>query len=227
MSDVFTRLVSRAWDAEPRVRPQIASRFAPRPPALPVEEREVEVAWAGAPNERQEPTMANAPWTNDAPDPLRVDSPRPAAPVPLEDPPRRARVEASEPPARSPPPVTLERTLERIFGPPVERTRVVETAPAPVAAPPPSLRAADVARLRPAAPSRPDATASAAARPPGAAVERALAQPPAGLPPIHVSIGRIDVRATAVAAAPAAPARSGRHTPLGLDDYLRRRTEER
>jgi hypothetical protein len=54
-----------------------------------------------------------------------------------------------------------------------------------------------------------------------AAIPPAVAAPPPPEPTIHVTIGRVEVRATPPAAAdapaPAAPA------VVGLDDYLRRR----
>ncbi len=228
MTDVFTRLVSRAWDTQPRVRPQLAPRFAPRTAAFPLEEIEQEVgAPRGEPLDRVEPRAPIVPSmpretpqfeerrhlqaADVAPDAKFSPSPPPLDAAVLEE--------------RDATPLTLERTIERIFQSSVERTRVVDAAP-PVLAPPPSLRPVDVAILRPSEPRR-------------ASVDVPPLRPRASTPlsdssqsstkshdPIHVSIGRIDVRATA-APARVAPASRPKVGPVPLDEYLRRRNEGR
>jgi hypothetical protein len=96
------------------------------------------------------------------------------------------------------------------------------------AADPPRREAAEI---RPVEPGRP----APAAAPPGLVVqprvERAAPAPVPEIQPaptIHVTIGRIEVRATAPQAAAAAPARrASAPAVLTLDEYLRRRDGER
>jgi hypothetical protein len=227
MSDVFSRLVARAWDTEARVRPQIAPRYAPRTASLPVEEiaveREAPSAVESDPLDEARavtarPTRSDTVLARETPEARpSVRSDERPAPAP--------RVDAEPPTRRDTSPLTLERTIERIFASSVERTHVVE-AVAPVAAPPPQLRAADAAVLRPPEADRRPIEASVAGprAPAGATATRAATQVPSES--IHVSIGRIDVRATP-APAVATPHARPRQAPLALDDYLRRRNEGR
>lgn len=91
-----------------------------------------------------------------------------------------------------------------------------EPPPAPTAAhaPAPLPR-----RGEPLAPTvRRAATSLASTRP------VAVASPPPALPPVQVTIGRIELRAAPASAAPAGPARSRPGAPrLGLEQYLRDR----
>lgn len=90
----------------------------------------------------------------------------------------------------------------------------------------PARRAADAAAVpHPAAPRPAPATVAAAAAGTArraAAPSLAPAAAPAPLPPIEVTIGRVEIRAVAPAAAPARPVRAG-GPRLSLDDYLRQR----
>jgi hypothetical protein len=232
MSDVFSRLVDRALDRAPRARPQISPRFARRPAALPLEapDREVESfdeLEVGPSVPRSAPASFEDQSPREAPrDPRPVHGPRPpgrnAPAVSAPD-----RVIAVEREVHAPAPAsgsTAEHTVERVERSVVEHTRFVDARP--LAAPPVPLRPADAAALRPvepraAAPSSPDRGTAAGAH--SVVRETTETAPPEA---IHVSIGRIDVRATPAASPVAAPARS-RPAPMGLDEYLRRRNEGR
>jgi hypothetical protein len=223
MSDVFSRLAARARDLGPRARPQIAPRFARRTASLPIEEAEVEapLVETGPPLRREAPTFET---------PLRPPAPRetpvgvvpPLLVLPIQ-PAAALRREIAKDASDQPEPAlpSVKRTVERVVESIVERRHYVETRP--LAAPPVLLRAADAAALRPAEPRRAALDASpriTAQQRVSARYETAEGSPEA----IRVSIGRIDVRATMAAPLPVAPAKP-RHTPMGLDEYLRRRNE--
>lgn len=100
-----------------------------------------------------------------------------------------------------------------------------ESAPAPAAEA--ALLVANPAALPSTASSRHHATTSSSAAPPARQADQgerrgATAATVTPAPTIHVSIGRIEVRARQEAAAPARPA-ARRPSPLSLDDYLKGR----
>jgi hypothetical protein len=88
--------------------------------------------------------------------------------------------------------------------------------PSPESPPPPSL--AVVVRGPVAAP--PPATRTAPRRA-GPVMPRALAAQRRSEPDVHVTIGRVEVRATPP---PSPPVRRNAPQPMSLDEYLRRRT---
>ena len=231
MSDVFSRLVARARDDAPRVRPVIAPRFAPRTAPLPLEELDVEVEARqvrGAQHDATPRTDRERSSTSDAvdapapPTTLQVERERPSVSAAAASP--RTPAAADDP--FQPAPLTLERTIERIFQTRSERVEEA-LAPRPVAAPPPPLHPADLAVLRPAEPSTSATRRDPSSAPREDAAPLAVSPRPDHEPEaIRISIGRIDVRAISPSPALVASPRP-RSLPLGLDDYLRRRNEER
>lgn len=165
---------------------------------------------------------ANAATPNQAPQPPRRDT-TPAAAIdaptvrPLRDaiaptaalrsPPSIAtRASAAEPrPAQAqapaPPPAAASAT-----------TRASAPAPPPPLPAPARLAARDAAPAAVAHPARRNAPAAPA---------------PAAPAPVQVSIGRVEIRAGAAAATPAATPRRNGAPALGLDDYLRQRHGDR
>ena len=227
MSDLFARLVSRAWDTGPRVRPQITPRFAPRAASFPVEEIVQEIE-GSAPREGRAKDVSEGSPPPPAPPAVRPELSLPSVlrSAEAERPPAPPAPRANEPPPPSPPPLTLERTLEHIFATTVERMHLIGP-PAPALAPP-AIRPADLAVLRPAEGER---TAPPRTEIRGAVAPRSITGSPPPAPsapePIQITIGRIDVRAIPTTA-PRAPAPSKpTHAPLALDEYLRRRNEGR
>ena len=227
MSDVFSRLADRALERTPRARPRITPRYASPAGPLPVEEVEVEA-------EARPTTPLRGLEGPGVPVAPRPEAPREAnvSPAPRRDAPpdetqaglgRTVIVEREAPSRAQGPSSAAERSVERVLASVLERTHFVE-APA-VAAPPVPLRPADAAALRPPesrhAPADPPRLASIA----GSTEVRVEPQQGAA-ESIQVTIGRIDVRATRTAA-PVAPPQRPRPAPMGLDEYLRRRNEDR
>jgi hypothetical protein len=187
----------------------------------PVEDMEVETPYAAS-----APTSPRAQAAVDAPPPITQPAPSSrtnvppalrASPTPPRAPTRE--LERISPEASQPPPSIVERTLERRLELQMERTHVVERSP--VAAPPPKISAADVAAIRPPESRRSEIeTAVRFIGDRRAARDRDIAD--AAPDAVHISIGRIDVRAIG-APAPRSPPERAKPAPMGLDEYLRRR----
>ncbi|HEY8086967.1 MAG TPA: hypothetical protein VIF09_03960 [Polyangiaceae bacterium] len=229
MSDVFTRLVDRALDRAPRARPRLAPRFGRPSAGLPIEE----------PDAKVEAPAVEATSTPPRSAPVREE--RPALEVPREvrgvatpggrtaagapEPPieRVPRIEREVGPEARPAASSFEHNMEQVVHSVVERTRLVEAGP--LAAPATPLRSADAAALRP---TEGRTTAPTMGERRVASRQEAIARDSrdATSDAIQVSIGRIDVRAVGAAPAAAAPPKP-RVAPMGLDEYLRRRSEGR
>lgn len=220
MSDIFYRLAARAGDLVPRARPQIAPRHAKRAPP-PVEDVEIERPYAPTQSAPQRAQAAFDPrqLARETATPKIEPPPLAQAPVaPPVTPREEAKPVSSETPR--PTPAIVERTLERPVQSRFERTHTIERAP--VAAPPPPMRAPDLAALRPSEAKRGEAeTQGHFAQ--SASAQRTPDLSEASSEAIHVSIGRIEVRA--VSAPPRTPPERRKHAPMGLDEYLRRRNE--
>jgi hypothetical protein len=231
MSDHLTSLVLRAWDAAPRARPPIAPLFSSRPVA-DIEEREVAID--ASPPRTASPAMA--PGRSPAREAITPAGNEPSHLAPVAQP-VLSRVPA---PASARPEVVHPVTAPIVAHPPPAVAPVAPPSPretpiaAPIALPPPALREADRAALRAHAVAAAPRNAPHASSP-GPAGRPALAVPPAatlsGVEPIHVSIGRIDVRATSAPVPTAFNARAREPAPrepaLSLEDYLRQRQERR
>ncbi|MBI2767714.1 MAG: hypothetical protein HYX53_17595 [Chloroflexi bacterium] len=219
MSDYFTRLAERALGATPVPRPVIPSRFE-RASGGGFEEEQFD---------RDESEQANA-----APTPSRT-SPTPAerdsmASATESTPPVAAPgspVRAS-PRTESAPPARPERVTEATAAAPAAAERTVihqherlviereAPRPAPVAAraPEPPRPPAPVQRLE----TRPFTPPAVPSQQGSAGIRRETA---GGEPPvIHVTIGRVDVRAISGPAMVAPAARADRRHRPSLEDYL-------
>jgi hypothetical protein len=229
MNDVFAILVTRAWDLAPRARPQLAPRFAPRTEPLRVEEAE-RVSEAPAAVGSHDPAPATSPLVSSCGEmhsEIASAEPRPAV----------ARSELHEPAERHAPavsraldvaPAAIERSVERVIETPmpVERLHVAHTS-VPVAMPHAHLNTVDIERFRPAQPTarQPERTPPASSAMPSLARHASVEAAP--VEPVEIFIGRIDVRASALA--PPAPATRARtsHAPLSLNEYLNRKRDDR
>ena len=230
MSGVFSRLVDRALDRAPRARPQLAPRFGRRAGVLPLEEPDLEVE-SPSPSPHPAALPLQAPVRERPAVSARREGPTDAAPraepranVPAAPGERASSVEEHVRGPGQQVVSTVERSFEHVVQSVVDHTHLVETRP--LATPPVALRSTDVAALRPA---EPRATSRGPAEPPSAAsIDPARSRTPEAVEPeaIHVTIGRIDVRATPAVAPVSVPSRA-RPAPMGLDEYLRRRNEGR
>jgi hypothetical protein len=206
MADYLAGLAARALGVETVVRPRPAMRFEPQPG----EEPEVARATEARPLEPRR-AAAEVPATGPA-----------AQPTSGELPPRVTDVEEALHGAPRVPPSPATPAVEA-----PERRGARSSTPAPPearttsqAAPPPAAARVEPAGERAAALVRPTTRrrTAAPAAPSHVATE---------LPPVRVTIGRIEVRAvTPPAQTPPRPAPRG-PAPLSLDDYLEQRRSGR
>jgi len=185
---------------------------APTTPRGPARQMDTPSARVYTPDARAAPTREPPPvdaTIRDASMPLPgTTPPAPAAAVPLGAPPLRAR--PSPPPSMADAAEAARRPEGSAPAPGRDTPQRAERADAVPPSTLPRLAAAQAVAL--ALPSRP------APRP-------APTAPPRELPPIEVTIGRIEVRAANVA--PPAPRHRGPAPRLGLDQYLRERGDSR
>jgi hypothetical protein len=244
MSDFLDRLAARAIGGESMLAPRLPSLFEPLQPTPIIPSAEAGDARARDPGKTSErpvtPVVARQPSAG-AVEPIRQNTPHLMSPV---------RAASSEPasaaaiprdPAGPPAPVTsaalrvarVERFAEPVRSedlskaqPPLTvqpwTTRIAadqpEAKPAPVAG---SLwPAPEPVFSRPGAPSEPLRSGRATASSSRAA-QVGRSSETAGEPVVHVSIGRLEVRAAPSAAAPLR--RRPGPQPASLDDYLRQR----
>ncbi|KWX02092.1 hypothetical protein LI90_3131 [Carbonactinospora thermoautotrophica] len=223
MPDFFDRLVARGGLREPagvaRVRPRLPSLFErPQPPAEPT-------PYQKTPRPRPTASAANPPGARSGPlgerraEPALVQLVR--QPVVYRN---EQRVVAAPGPTPVPPgpvrpPAVLRPTAPRPTGPPRPAQRITP----PAAAPEPRARPKTApAAARPAA-ARAGGRTRRPARPPARepAPARRRQQPPRPERVVHVSIGRLEVRAAAPGPAPRP--RPGRPAPVvPLDEFLAR-----
>ena len=243
MSDFLDRLAARAIGSGAALAPRLPSLFEPLPRApvmppadeseAPARAREASPAVPPVPDVAPPPRAPTHARESIEPRAARVAPvERPALPTtagtaadvphaPMPSPPRAASPvraigaeQASTPPTPERPAVTSSFAFPR--PPRVARTRrETASAPAPngvlLAAPAPVFASTGAASTRS---ERTVAARAAAARAEGKADA-------AREPVVHVSIGRLEVRATPAAAAP--PRRRDGPQPGSLDDYLRQR----
>jgi hypothetical protein len=234
MSDFLTRLAQRSLGAAPLIAPRLpglftpleespAGNFADTITATDAAANSTHAVRAAAPRmtARAEPASsepradvhpAQAPPVPPVPD--AASAPAPAAPIDN----TQARVDSPRVPLVKAAPANGQAATPLLVTPP---------APHPVAPLPPSISprkpetaAATEERWSPLLPQRNTETA---ASPPawrdGAAAGDAGTTP---APTVHISIGRVEVRAN-IATPPAAPRpRAAREPALSLDDYLKR-----
>lgn len=246
MSDFLDRLAARAIGGEATLAPRLPSLFEPsaHTPILPTvqEDTTVTTRHASPPAndklpavEPLRPPHATSPRPMDAARPASTEPPltRMPAPVDASVPDRAAPATARAAPlapslsapvattTRAPPPepASTEPATPSLVQPRQTRTAPprIEAAPAPIGSllsPP-----APVFAIPRVAPAREGADHAAAVRLRAAsAVNRAVA---ASEPVVHVSIGRLEVRATPAASTPTR--RRDEPRPASLDDYLRQR----
>ncbi len=246
MSDFLDRLACRAIGSEAALAPRLPSLFEPsqRAPTLALGDE------GEAPVQGREAPAASAAM----PAALQVQSPHAAGPAersrasatPTDPAPTSAPAQAVAPAQRH----TLSSPALELAPrntPPVERPAVPSTAGHPDTTNSPSPVPPRHARLapRPASVSQPACGSlrpapvpvfaaprvGPASAPPGQAVARRAAAAPVASeigassePVVHVSIGRLEVRA--VAPTGAASRRRDGPQPSGLDDYLRQRGDK-
>ncbi|TAM62904.1 MAG: hypothetical protein EPN49_03150 [Rhodanobacter sp.] len=252
MSDFLDRLVGRAIGSEPLLAPRLPSLFEPlqRAPIMPpvwgdADARErrdaaapaAEAAAAPLPRSAQASAAASADASPIATRPLeRMLSPAPAAAAvargdfqpaaAVAAPPSRVVDERPAAPVSPSDRAGREAPLPAAVQP--RHTRLVPDQQAQTAAP---AHAATGALLPPAARMLPAShTVQTPSQPAGARVPRVRATPPertrddAGEPVVHVSIGRLEVRAAPAVAVP--PRHRDGPRPGSLDDYLRQRGDK-
>jgi hypothetical protein len=230
MSDFLTRLARRCLGEPPGIRPRLPGLFGPADEGPSV-------------TATNTAAVADAPQGRGAPSPSLRSGAMPRAKLvsnelqdALAGPPRQP--EPSAPPAEEPFPI-ISRPQEDTSGNLIanmESTSGKTLAPASLGTQSAFVAAASwhsssepfernprATVPDPCPPLVPQRPANAVASPlatadrPAAAVNRAVAEPA-----VHITIGRIDVRAV-TATAPPAPRPSARNTPaLSLDDYLKR-----
>lgn len=215
MTGFLARMAARATGGSSGATPQVPARFSVAPALeTPPAAAEEPTGSASAPSRREHavPSTAEAPAAPaalpDGGDRAERDAPGTGAPEPVRH--RPAHVEppaaAARPPAELLQPAPAARSAV-VYG--ARSGPVVPSQPVPAAAVP---VLENVERRAPS--SSPAAAAAHAAR-------RAPDV-------VHVSIGRIEVRAPAAPAAPVSrPARPSAPEPLGLDAYLRGQREAR
>ena len=247
MSDFLARLAARATGSEASLAPRLPSLFEPSPHAtiLPTvdDDTAATARHATAPAddtppaaEPLHPPRTLPPMHDDSLRPARAEQPATSMPPPIAAPvldrAMPATVRAAPPatppvtasvatPARMPAPEQAH--AEPVMSPPVQPRQTgiapprVETVSPPSGSllPPPTPVFA-TPRSEPAR-DRSDHAATIRPRPTAAASRT----PATGEPVIHVSIGRIEVRAAPAAATPTR--RRDEPRPASLDDYLRQR----
>ena len=247
MSDFLARLAARAIGDEATLAPRLPSLFEPsaHTSILPLiredttaTARHVTVPADDTPPvaDPRHPPRATSPRPIDASRPALIEQPPTRVPPPAVTPvPDRATpvtvravspatlpmtaVAAAPPRVPPPEPVTHAGPLQAS---PVQPRQARTVPPRPETTPPAIgtlLPPAPVFANARVAPAHEQTEHAAAVRPRAAsATQRAVA---ASEPVVHVSIGRIEVRATP--AAPAPPRRRDEPRPASLDDYLRQR----
>jgi len=249
MSDYLELLISRSFAALDVIRPRSVSRFERRSPGLPVgiaaspdpgmAEPRRQVTTVTAPREvsppsRHDDALRVRPQTTEPPAPLVTTvTPPPVSPLASDagvrpaPAPRQERIGAA--PVAAPPmrhaviqPTRHDVIVERPAG------RPPSLEPRPQAPSQPSLATPTLAVLPaggrphpvPESPPRPIESATAI-EPRFAAREHRPSTPSSEPPAIHVTIGRIEIRATSAAA----PVREQHRQPsvMSLDEYLKQR----
>lgn len=246
MSDFLARLAARAIGGEATLAPRLPSRFEPLPhaPILPTvdDDTAATARHATAPADDTPPAVEPLhpprtlpPMHDDALRPARAEQPMTSVPSPtvasVPDRAIPATVRAASPatppmtvsiatPARMPAPELAH--AEPVMSPPVQPRQIRIAPPRVEAVSPPSgslLPSAPVFASPRSEPARDRSDHAATIRPrPTAAANRT---PATSEPVVHVSIGRLEVRAAPAAAAPAR--RRDEPRPASLDDYLRQR----
>jgi hypothetical protein len=242
MSDFLDRLAVRAIGSGPLLAPRLPSLFEPlqRAPIMPVFEageatpprRETAPAATVSPA-AVPPRVAHAPVTATPPgsavartvtDPTPAPMPpHAAASAPDTVTPRAPIAAATSPPVteRAVPPPTPPRTADVRAPQPVRprHTRIeADPVQATTSAPPTSGALLPASTPVFAAASAPARSSHAAMRPPAAHTGTANAS---AEPAVHVSIGRLEIRAAPASTTPAR--RRDGPQPSSLDDYLRQR----
>jgi hypothetical protein len=220
----LTRLIDRHGPDGPtsvrRLEPRLASRFEPVDIAAGPEEAERDPAIETSRGAEARAPVARRPWPRPSPhdgDPLEIQESHVSA--------RRPALSAARATVASPPPATMAAAS------PTGSSPTVDPPPAPASRRPP-VEADSSSRVvstpsprsrRPVLEPVPDRRPAPPAAP-AAAVERERPAP-REQPTIHVSIGRVDVRAVVAPAVPSA--RPAPAVPrLSLEDYLRGRQRE-
>ena len=249
MSDYLGALISRSFDPSDVVRPRPVSRFERRSPDLesvPREDAAPSLAApdagipgrdAGAPREvstfsRHDDSLV-PPFQTTEPPASRVTTATPAPlsprardagvrPAPAREQERTEAVPVATPVARGPSiqPIRYEVIMERPAEPPRSREPRPRAPSQPSHATTPAvLPAAVLPRPVPDSPPRPIESA-AVIEPRRTAQASPRSAPPSEPPAIHVTIGRIEIRATSPAAA---PVRRQHRQPsvMSLDEYLK------
>ncbi|MEV7037721.1 hypothetical protein [Amycolatopsis sp. NPDC051061] len=245
MTDFVHRLLGRTGAAAPPIRPVVASLFEPRraraavDAALPMGEvtdspQETFELPAAAPVVTQPPSAprlaSEVPWREPEPPAPREDE----APIAQERPaPREDGTLTVDAPAAAHP-VTVEVVLPEPARLPAAPARTTPERPAKTrqggraAAPsledesaPPSFPAeAEPVRAHPVRPAPAAAREPVDVPKPSRPVSR---RAPAAEPTVHISIGRVEVKAAPQPAPRPARAESPRRPAVSLDDYLRNR----
>lgn len=204
-------------DPSPPLRPPSASVEGERQPQ-PVREihevHTVEQRLTALPPETPAPPSARAP---DPPPPQPAEPRRPAA-RPTDVPREQSTLAAGE--------IRIERhSMEHRFETLVREHTIERTPDQPRPEQRPSSRSPTEREPPPARPAAPQRTTAAVTPPPpsrrAALAERAAPAPPPTPPVVHVTIGRVEVRA--VQSQPPKPTAKPREPRMGLDDYLARR----
>jgi hypothetical protein len=220
VSAFLQRLAARSLSALPVLEPRRAARFEP----------------AAAPVAPETPMLAGPASTSQSPEPGLVvpshaataqdEAPKPTAPGPRPNPslaPAVSRASAKSPAAEAAPVVVIHHhEAPLLVAEPILPTHETSASPAPVAAPrpaPPLLESRPAPQLLARLPQAPPAVRQG---PRGSAAGPLAATLP-GREDIHISIGRIEIKATPAAggAPKARPAVNG--APSGLDTYLQQR----
>ncbi|WP_410670168.1 hypothetical protein [Amycolatopsis sp. cmx-4-68] len=249
MTDFVHRLLGRPGPAAPPIRPVIASLFEPRraraavDAALPLGEvtDSPQATFAVPPAAAAAaPVVAPSPSVPRLTPALPAREPEPPAPrkdgtpvAPEQPEPREEGPLAADAPA-SAHPVTVEVVLPEPARLPAEPARTSPERPAKTrrggraatpdmpspSAPTPFPAEAGPVRAHPVRPVPAAAREPAdVPKPPRPASRRA----PAAEPTVHISIGRVEVKAAPQPAPPPARAESPRRPAVSLDDYLRNR----
>ena len=213
MSDYVSRLVERSMGTANVVRPETASLFEPRDAAPQQLLAEVDVETSAAPRASRGAPQAHAVEADDSPA-VRVDDPRPA---PVGQGPR----DTGAPPVEDVPAPALPPLREPIEPAETDAPELAERTTA-------ILVRAESRQPRPARATPESRTQGGAASPGTLSMLPPISPgPEPGEPPVvHVTIGRVDVRAVQ-SAPPAPPATSRDREPEApprqtLGEYLRK-----
>ncbi|MDE2154824.1 MAG: hypothetical protein KGJ32_02855 [Xanthomonadaceae bacterium] len=251
MSDFLDRLAARALGSETTLTPRLPARFEPRQGSpimpLPPGEADARQPMHGAPPtnavaaaiDRSRPQRASAVPGHGEPHIMATPPERVVASLPSGDAVRIPHRDAPPAPAvaapaasrihqRSAPPATSPRQPDVLRPAAPVQPRQVRIAPdraepatrASTDVPPPLFSPETHALPAAQAAGRSRASRAPRDRP----VPSARADDTAGETVVHVSIGRLEVRAAA--AAVAAPRRQDGQRPSSLDDYLRQRGDK-